>query len=86
MSRGRGPCRGPSTNAQHLKDTTSAIAVQARDDVLIAKYGRAWRWWPAPESRKKGSQRWTVPAVEHWHPAASIAEIGATFQAWESTL
>jgi hypothetical protein len=54
-------------------------------DVLIAKYGRGWRWWPNPESRKTGSQRWAVLSVEHWHPAASIPEIRAAFKAREST-
>jgi hypothetical protein len=70
-------------------DSTGSVVVITvcdRDDVLIAKYATSYRWWPSPESRRRGSQRWAVPAVEQWHPAASIAEISATFQAWESTL
>jgi hypothetical protein len=86
MSEAGGPCRGPSADDLKAKNTTPAIAVQAREDVLIVKYGDGYRWWPSPESRRRGSQRWAVPAVEQWHPAASIAEISATFQAWESTL
>jgi hypothetical protein len=50
-------------------------------DVLVAKYGNGWRWWPNPESRKGGSQRWAVPSVDQWHPAASLAEISATCKA-----
>lgn len=53
-------------------------------DVLIAKHGKGYRWWPNPESRKGGSQRWILPAVEQWHSAASLAEIAATRKARKS--
>jgi hypothetical protein len=76
----------PAKDTTHpLDHHTVGITVRC-DAVMIAKYGKGYRWWPNPESRKRGSQRWAVPAVEQWHPAASIAEISATFQAWESTL
>jgi hypothetical protein len=73
------------------KDTTQPLdqhtvgTTVRRDAVMIAKYGKGYRWWPNPESRKRGSQRWAVPAAEHWHSAASIAEISATSKAQEST-
>jgi hypothetical protein len=54
-------------------------------DVLIARYGKGWRWTVNPESRKTGSQRWAVLSVDQWHPAASIPEIRAAFKAREST-
>jgi hypothetical protein len=85
MSEAGGPCRGPSADDLKAKNTIPAIAVQAREDVLIVKYGKGYRWWPSPESRKKGSQRWAVPAVEQWRPAASIAEIAASLMAPETT-
>jgi hypothetical protein len=85
MSGAGGPGKGPTASVMQLKNTTSAKAVQG-DNVLIAKYGKGYRWWPSPESRKRGSQRWVVPAVEQWHPAASIAEVSATFMARDSTL
>jgi hypothetical protein len=69
-------------------DTTGSVVVITvcdRDDVLIAKYATSYRWWPSPESRRRGSQRWVVPAVEHWHPAGTLAEIPATPLAREST-
>jgi hypothetical protein len=66
------------------EDTTPVDRVVS-DDVLVTKYGKGFRWWPSPESRKKGSQRWAVPSVSEWHPAASITEIGATLKALEST-
>jgi hypothetical protein len=91
MSRGRGPCRGPSTNAQHLKNTTSRdVAMPARAqvftdrDVLIAKYGQAYRWWPSPGSRKRGSQRWAVPSVDRWHHSETFEAARAASMAREA--
>jgi hypothetical protein len=80
MSEGRGPGKAPTADQLKVKNTTVL-----RDDVIITKYGSGYRWWPSPESRKGGSQRWVVPAVEHWHPAASVAAILATRVAREST-
>lgn len=42
-----------------------------RDTVLLARYRSGWRWYPNPRSRQKGSQKWQVPAVEHWETADS---------------
>jgi hypothetical protein len=42
-----------------------------QDTVLLARFRGGWRWYPNPESRKKGSLRWAVPAVEHWTAAES---------------
>jgi hypothetical protein len=61
------------------------ITVCDRDDVLIAKYATSYRWWPAPESRKKGSQRWIAPPVDHWHHAASVEAARASCKARESS-
>lgn len=83
MSEAGGPCRGPAADALNAKNTTVGMTVQGRDDVMVVRYGKAFRWYPNPESRKGGSRRWAVPSVSEWHPAASIAEIGATFKAQE---
>ena len=74
----------PEGNTRRPIDRGAGLTVQG-SDVLIAKYGKGFRWWPSPESRRRGSQRWAVPAVEQWHSVASIAEISATFMAREST-
>lgn len=90
MSGAGGPGKGPSANAQQSNSSTSPdVAMPARDqvftdgDVLIAKYGQAYRWWPSPDSRKRGSQRWLVPSVDQWHPAASIEAARASYLARE---
>lgn len=41
------------------------------DVVLLAKYGKRWRWWPNPPARGRGSSRWWVRPVEGWHWADS---------------
>jgi hypothetical protein len=81
------PIPEPKSSTETLRPIHHAgLTVRGSDDVLIAKYGKGFRWWPNPESRRRGSQRWAVPAVDQWHPAASLEEISATFMARESTL
>ena len=54
------------------------------DDIILARYGAEWRWYPNPESRKRGSQRWILPAVERWHRASSPAVARASFSQSEA--
>jgi hypothetical protein len=61
-----------------------SVLNDVHDDVLVTRYGRAWRWWPAPESRRRGSQKWVVPSVDHWHHSATFEGIAASYKARES--
>jgi hypothetical protein len=41
------------------------------DIVLLARYGKRWRWYPSPESRRTGHRTWAVPEVAQWYWADS---------------
>ncbi len=82
-TRERRAAQAMATATAQAAATRAAALNDHRASVIVAKYGTVWRWWPNPESRRGGSQRWSIPAVEKWHTARSIAALPATRKARE---
>jgi hypothetical protein len=58
-----------------------SVLNDVHDDVLVTRFGRGYRWYPNPESRKGGSQRWAVPSVSEWHSATDVEAARAGYLA-----